>query len=23
MQPSVKIGFRQELLDLPLEYLVA
>jgi hypothetical protein len=23
MQPSVKIGFRQELLDLPLRYLVA
>jgi hypothetical protein len=23
MQPSVRIGFRQELLDLPLEYLVA
>jgi hypothetical protein len=23
MQPSVKIGFRQELLNLPLEYLVA
>ena len=23
MQPSVKIGFRQELLELPLKYLVA